>query len=137
MLLLALPAIAGNVGGVRMAQGQTHIERFGLTMSAWDGMEVLERDILMTGPDGSMGVTFKDGSRVSLGPNSTLRISDYVFNPGREQYSFLARLAKGTAAFLTGQMSKLSPGAMAVETPTSTIGIRGTHFLVEVEEAKQ
>ena len=40
---------------------------------------------------------------------------------------------QGTFSYLSGQISKLVPGAVRLETPDATIGMRGTHVLVKVE----
>jgi hypothetical protein len=43
-------------------------------------------------------------------------------------------MLKGTVAYLSGLISKLSPDSAHLETPTASIGIRGTKFVVKVEE---
>ena len=36
-------------------------------------------------------------------------------------------------AYVSGRIAKLMPEAVRLETPTSVIGVRGTHALVKVE----
>jgi len=45
-----------------------------------------------------------------------------------------ATMAKGTLAYLSGAIAKIKPDAVSVKTPTGTIGVRGTHFVLKVEE---
>jgi hypothetical protein len=80
-----------------------------------------------------MGVIFRDDALVSLGPNSQVKIDDFVFQPDKGRFSFLSRLIQGTAAFVSGQIAKLAPDAMQVQTPIATIGVRGTRFAVQAE----
>ena len=44
------------------------------------------------------------------------------------------KLTKGTGSFVSGKMSKISPESVIIETPTSTIGVRGTTYDVKVNE---
>jgi hypothetical protein len=56
-----------------------------------------------------------------------------LFQPDQGGFSFLCQLIQGTAAFVSGQIAKLAPEAMQVQTPIATIGVRGTHFAVQAE----
>ena len=77
---------------------------------------------------------FRDNTTLSIGPDSTLVIDKFVFQPAEGNLGIVTRLAKGTASYLSGEITKLSPGSAKFETPLATIGIRGTRFLVKVEE---
>jgi len=90
-------------------------------------------DVLATSSDSTLGVIFRDDTILSLGSRSEVRIDAFVFEPARENLDFLVSVGKGTAQFISGQIAKLRPGNMNVETPLSTIGIRGTRFLVKVD----
>ncbi|MCP4688025.1 MAG: FecR domain-containing protein, partial [Desulfobacterales bacterium] len=87
-----------------------------------------------TGSDGSIGVIFKDNTVLSLGPDSLLEIDEYVYAPNRGKYSMIIKMFKGTVSYLSGLISRLSPEATRFETPTASLGIRGTRFLVKVGE---
>jgi hypothetical protein len=63
---------------------------------------VTENDVITTGPTGSVGMTFTDNTRISLGPNSEFRVSDYLFAPDRSAYSFVSKLTKGTMEYASG-----------------------------------
>jgi hypothetical protein len=83
--------------------------------------------------EGSVGFTFKDGTRISMGPNSRLEFKDYAFAPGEERFAFLVRLLRGTMMYVSGVLPKLAPEAVQVETPVATVAVRGTSFLVKIE----
>jgi hypothetical protein len=61
-------------------------------------------------------------------------VDTYVFAPRQGKFSIVLKMLKGTAAYLSGLISKLAPESAHFETPTASIGIRGTHFVVKVEE---
>ena len=139
LLLLAgawLPAhaFAGEVGRIKVSKGDVRIERSGKVVAAPVGAAVEVEDTLKTGPDGSVGITFLDNSLLSAGPNSELVIERFVFNSTTHQGEFDTRLKKGTLAVVSGQIVKQSPEAMRIRTPAAIMGVRGTEFIVKVDE---
>jgi hypothetical protein len=56
-----------------------------------------------------------------------------VFNPNQGQVKFGSQLTKGTLNYVSGAIAKINPEAVAVKTPTGTIGVRGPNFVVKVE----
>ncbi len=136
VVLLATVVIAADEtsGSLRKKIGDVLIERSGNIVKAEDGTPVYPNDTVKTGADGSVGIIFKDNSRISLGPNSRLDLKKFVFKPAQGQFSMVNRLTKGTASFVSGKMTKLSPESVILETPTSTIGVRGTTFNIKVNE---
>jgi hypothetical protein len=97
-------------------------------------MNVRQADRLITGADGSVGVTFLDNSLLSAGPGSVLEIEHYTFNSTTHAGKFDATLKRGSLAVISGKMVKQSPEAMRVRTPASIMGVRGTEFLVRVDD---
>jgi hypothetical protein len=139
LLFLVLFATVVNAsdessGSLRKKKGDVLIERSGNIVKAADGTPVYPNDTVRTGTDGSVGIIFKDNSRISLGPNSRLDLKKFVFKPVQGQFSMVNKLAKGTGSFVSGKMTKLSPESVILETPTSTIGVRGTTYNVKVNE---
>jgi hypothetical protein len=121
------------IATVQKVNGMATVVRQGQTIFAKIGLEIWENDTLRTGPDGSIGVVFNDDTLLSLGPGSILVIDEFVFAPNQGKFSFVIRMLKGTAAYLSGLISKLAPQSAHFETPSASIGIRGTKFVVKVE----
>lgn len=133
-LTAAMPARANDVGQVKTSKGTVHVEREGKRLPAAVGMPIRQADTLVTGADGAVGVTFIDNSLLSTGPNSVLVVDRYDFNTTTHAGHFDASLKKGTLAVVSGKMVKQSPDAMKVRTPAAIMGVRGTEFVVQVEE---
>jgi hypothetical protein len=131
---VAMPAWASDVGQVKTAKGTVHVEREGKRIPANVGMPIRQADTLVTGTDGAVGVTFTDNSLLSTGPNSVLVVDRYTFDSTTHAGRFDASLKKGTLAVVSGKMVKQSPEAMKVRTPAAIMGVRGTEFVVQVEE---
>jgi len=132
LLTASASASDKSAGSLRNKNGAVLIERGGNVQKAEEGSPVYTEDIIRTGVDGSVGIIFKDNSRISLGPSSILNIKAYVFEPAQGRFSFISRLIKGIASFISGKMTKLSPESVIFETPTSTIGVRGTSYHIKV-----
>lgn len=123
-----------RIGTVKTIKGDARIISSGASASSASvGAAVHQNDTIETGEDGAIGVTFIDDTTLSLGPRSRITLTKIVFNPSKGDLAFAAQLAKGTFMFVSGSIAKLAPQAVQIATPTSTIGIRGTRFLVEVK----
>ena len=127
-------ARAEDVGQVKVAKGAVHIERDGKVLPASVGMPIQQSDKLVTGADGSAGITFTDNSLLSAGPNSVLVVDHYAFDTRTHVGKFDASLKKGSLAVVSGKMVKQTPGAMRVRTPAAIMGVRGTDFVVQVDD---
>jgi hypothetical protein len=121
------------VGRIKVLSGSAFILRQSATIPAELGQVVFETDGLRTGADGRIGVTLKDDTRVSLGPNSEARIDRFVYAPADGRLGFVFNIVRGVAAYVSGQIAKLAPDSIRLETPAAIVGVRGTSLAVRVE----
>lgn len=132
---LTLPlAFAADAGRVKTSKGTVTIERAGQRLPAAVGMTVQEKDVVSTGADGSVGISFTDNSMLSAGPNSVLILDKYAFDAASGKGAMEANLARGTLAAVSGKMVKSAPESMKIRTPAAIMGVRGTEFVVKVED---
>jgi hypothetical protein len=131
---LSVNAAEAPVGTIKITKGAASIIREDKAIPAKIGEKVFVKDALKTGPDGSLGMTFKDDTLLSIGPNSEVLIDEFLFSPAENKLSIVTKLFRGTAAYLTGTIGKLSPESVRFETPVANVGIRGTKFAVKIEE---
>jgi len=127
-------ALAADIGMVKVAQGTVEIQRGASKVPATVGTTVQTSDVIVTGADGSAGVTFTDNSLVSVGPNSVFAIDKYRFDTTTHAGEFEGNLKRGKLAAVSGKMVKQSPDSMKIRTPSAIMGVRGTEFLVQVDE---
>jgi len=127
-------AAAETIGVVRTSSGDATVTRGDQTLPASPGLKILLGDTLGTGADGSLGVILRDDSSLSIGPESRLVLRSFQFSPSEGKFDMVARISRGTMAYLSGLIGKLAPENARFETPTATIGIRGTRFAVKVGE---
>jgi hypothetical protein len=134
LLLFASKASAAEfVGFVKSLGGQATVLRDGEAKEAAVGMEIKAGDIVKTGVDGSVGLIFSDDTIITMGSRTEFVVEDYLFEPLEGRLAFVAKILRGTISYLSGQIEKLSPGAVQLKTPAATIGVRGTHVLLKVE----
>jgi hypothetical protein len=133
LLSAPLEAQGQAAGYVKIVTGAALIIRGGAETQAHPGDAVYQKDGLRTGADGRLGVTLKDDTRVSLGPNSEIGLSEFKFSPAEGELGLVMKLLRGVAAFVTGRIGALRPDAVRIETPATIIGVRGTHVVIQAE----
>jgi len=103
-----------------------------LTGTKGTGVEMLDEVKTLRG---KAGITFADNTQVQVNENSRLVIDDFVYDPKSTKGGKLAvNIASGTVRYASGQIAKNSPQSVSVNTPTATIGVRGTDFTATVDE---
>jgi len=122
---------AEAAGIVKIAEGSVSIERAGARLAVTPGLEVQAADTLVTGENGKCGITFRDNSLLSLGPNSRLVVDRFSFDSTTHEGGFESTLKQGKLAVISGKIAKHARDAMKVRTPSSILGVRGTEFVVE------
>lgn len=133
--MAAAPALAQQpapAGRIKVVSGDAVIVRGGNTLPAQNGLAVYQSDSLRTGKDGRVGITLSDDTQVSIGPASEVRLDSFVYDPGQGQLALVIKFIRGTAAYVSGQIAKLAPDAVRLETPAAIVGVRGTTLAVEV-----
>lgn len=123
-----------SIGHIQTLKGEASILRNGTTTAAAIGTPLYRGDIVRTAKTGSVGIVMSDESSFSLGSNSEIVLKDYLFNPREGKFSMITRMVKGTFAYLSGMIAKLSPNSIRLEIPEATIAVRGTRLLIQVEE---
>lgn len=134
LLASALAQAAEPIGVVKLVTGDAQVITEGKSLKAKIGSPVYEGSVLKTAGGSSMGVSFKDDTVMSFGPNTELVVDQYLFNPAQGKLKLNAKLAKGSLNYVSGVIAKMQPEAVSVNTPVGTIGVRGTQFVVAVEE---
>jgi hypothetical protein len=137
LVLLSAPVALAQqptpAGRIKVVTGSAFVVRGAETIAARAGDAIFASDALQTGADGTLGVTLKDDTRLSLGPASEVRLERYVFAPDNGALGMVLNFVKGMAAYISGRMAKIAPDAIRLETPAAIVGVRGTTVAVKVE----
>ena len=132
-LAFSVEAAETFVGSVKMVQGSALVRRGADTTPIREGMQLVLNDVLQTSADGGLGVILGDGTRISLGPNTELKVDRFVYQPAEGKFGLLLRLGRGVLAYISGRIAQFSPESVSVETPVGFIGLRGTNFVISIE----
>jgi hypothetical protein len=131
--VVSTQALAAEIGRVKTVAGHASIVRGAATLPATPGQTLNVKDVLTTGPDGRIGVTFIDNSRFAIGPNARVSLSEFEFDDTTHKGKSLTQVDRGSLAVVSGQIAKENRDAMKVKTPTSLLAARGTRFVVDVK----
>lgn len=131
--LLARPAYS-NVGEIGQIKGSGVLEREGkIVIDGNVGVNVKSMDEAVTA-NGTMRIDFVDETRVELTQQSRLVIDEFVYDPANDVGSLSMKASLGTVRYASGQIAKKYKQNVKIRTPSATIGVRGTDFVMVVDE---
>ncbi|MES2603093.1 MAG: FecR domain-containing protein [Pseudomonadota bacterium] len=119
-------------GNVAILKGTATVTRNGMTGPLKLQDDIFKGDILQTGKSSTLGVTFSDDTTLNLSASSRVVVDNFIYQEGAKDNAALLNVTRGTMAFVAAAVAKT--GDMKIETPTATLGIRGTTGVVEVPE---
>jgi hypothetical protein len=123
---------ADAAGVVKTLKGTVQIERAGGSSGAAIGSEVYGSDRIVTGPQSSIGITLRDSTQLTAGADTVLDLNKFVFNTTTHDGVLDASIKRGSLAVISGKLAKANPDSVRFSTPTTTLGVRGTAFIIEV-----
>ena len=121
------------IGYVKNLTGEVTITTKRNIINAKVGSPIYQSSVLKTLAQGSIGITLKDATVISLGPETEFSLDEYAYEPAKNKLKFNSRIIKGSLNYVSGIIAKLQPDAVTVTTPSGIIGIRGTKFVVKTE----
>jgi len=131
---LAATAASAEIARIKTSVGIAAVERGATRLPAKAGLQLNPGDRLVTGKDGRISLSFIDNTRFSVGPNSRVAVSEFIYDRTRQQGSFVTQVDRGSLGIVSGHIAKSGRDAMKVRTPNSLLGVRGTRFIVEVSK---
>lgn len=127
-------------GAVEQVKGNAFLNASGNKKAIKVASKVHQGDEITTEADAEVLLRLTDGTVLAVRPNSQMKLSQYTFSvddkAGKDD-NFLVDLVKGGMRTLSGKIGKRKPAQFKVNTPTATIGIRGTDFEVAVLDKPQ
>jgi FecR protein len=119
------------IGHVTKLAGTATAIRNGVSIILNNGDNVEKGDVVTSGSNSTLGITFIDGTVFGLSSNARMVLNEMVYDPNASNNSSLLSLVAGTITFVAGETAK--HGDMKIDTPVATMGIRGTAVLVEID----
>tara|TARA_B110000211_G_scaffold74967_1_gene87544 strand:+ start:33861 stop:34994 length:1134 start_codon:yes stop_codon:yes gene_type:complete len=123
----------GEIAQLKGKEGGAAIERDNSEISAEKGTGIQMDDTAVTA-NSAMTINFIDETRVDITEHSRLIIDDFVYDPSTGKGSLGLKASLGTIRYASGQIAKNSRQRVRIRTPSATIGVRGTDFIMVVDE---
>lgn len=125
-------SVFANIGSVTELTGSAVIKRGKETVTVSKGTTIEQNDRVET-KNGKLKIVFKDETTVSVTEHSALVIDDFVYDPSTKSGKLGLKAASGTVRYVSGAIAK-DPKAVNIKTPTAAIAVRGTDFVMSVNE---
>ena len=133
-LLFCSSAALADIGTVTELSGSGSIKRGKDTITIAKGTVIQTNDKVET-KNGKVKIVFKDNTTVSVTEHSSLVIDDFVFDPKNAAGGKLGLKATGGAVrYVSGAIAGANPNSVKINTPTAAIAVRGTDFVMAVNE---
>ena len=134
LLLFSLVSYADSIGDITEHKGSAGLTRqSGESLPTDVGIDIMSLDHIVTA-NGRMKIQFVDDTKLSLTEQSEVTIDEYYFDPDPSKSKMAMSFVSGTARFATGKLGLVPRENIIIQTPTATIGIRGTDFTTSVDE---
>jgi hypothetical protein len=134
LFLISVPAFA-SVGSISEFQGGGSVKRGAKVAPAAKGSSIEKNDTVSTNSQGRFKIRFVDATMVNITQNSRLVIDDFVYDGNNKSKGKIGlKLALGTARYTSGAIAKGNSKGVGIRTPTATIAVRGTDFVMSVDE---
>ena len=133
-LWLVCTSAVADIGSVVDLTGTAVIKRGKATVPVTKGTVVETNDKVET-KNGVVNIKFKDNTTVRVTENSALVIDDFVYDPKNAAGGKLSlKAAAGTVRYVSGNIAHNNPNSVKINTPTAAIAVRGTDFVMSVDE---
>ena len=134
LLWMVSTAAVADIGSVIDLTGTAVIKRGKETIAVAKGTPVDINDKVET-KNGVVNIRFKDDTSVKVTENSSLVIDDFVYDPKNAAGGKLSlKAASGTVRYVSGNIAHNNPNSVKINTPTASIAVRGTDFVMAVDE---
>ena len=108
---------------------RTSVQVTGQSGALSKGDSIFRDERIRSNASGTGAFVFEDGTKLALGPNSTIVIDEYVYRGGAKVEKLAVGATKGTLRWISG---KSESSAYKITTPSGTLGVRGTAFDIYV-----
>lgn len=133
LFLIFTSLLFAEVAKVVAIKGEAHIERGDSKITLELNSKLEKNDIIKTKERTKLQIIFKDETIITIGKNSTFSVNEYVFDEQKKEYKAEFGLLKGAFRTITGKIGKIAPDKFKLKSKSSTIGIRGTQILSNME----
>lgn len=126
---------ADSIGSIIEQSGSAQLKRQQeeLVVTAAYLPEIELNDIAETA-NGKLKIEFLDKAQLDIKEHSEVLIDEIYYDPDPSLSRMSMKFTMGTARFASGSLGLVNKANIDIQTPTATIGIRGTDFTTTIDE---
>ena len=126
---------ADSIGSIVEQSGSAQLKRQQeqLVVTAAYLPEIELNDIAETA-NGKLKIEFLDKAQLDIKEHSEVLIDEIYYDPDPSLSRMSMKFTMGTARFASGSLGLVNKANIDIQTPTATIGIRGTDFTTTIDE---
>jgi hypothetical protein len=125
--------VYANIGKIAEHKGSSTIQREAEKYTGEVGLGLEMNDRIVTGK-GSMRMDFIDDTRVDVTEHSRMTIDEFIYDPNTKTGALSMKATLGAVRYASGQIAKNSRQRVNIRTPSATINVRGTDFMMIIDE---
>jgi len=126
-------AKATPIGEIAESKGNSTIKRDKTAYTGEVGLGLEMNDNVVTGK-GRLRLDFVDDTRVDVTENSRMTIDEFIYDPATKTGALSMKATLGAVRYASGQIAKNSRQRVNIRTPSATINVRGTDFMMIIDE---
>ena len=132
-LMLITNTAWASIGEVTVATGPGQIKRDNERFEGTKGSSLQMMDAITT-QNGSWQLEFEDDTRVDVTEHSRMVIDEFIYDPNTKKGALSMRATLGAVRYASGQIAKTNRQRVNIRTPSAKITVRGTDFIMIVDE---
>ena len=126
-------AKASPIGEIAESKGSSTIKRDKEAYTGEVGLGLQMNDNVVTGK-GRLRLDFIDDTRVDVTENSRMTIDEFIYDPATQKGALSMKATLGAVRYASVQIAKNSRQRVNIRTPSATINVRGTDFMMIIDE---
>lgn len=125
------------IGAIQEISGEATVTRQnGSIETIGIGTPIYQGDIIDTDESGAVNIIFVDNTSFAVSEDARLSIDEYVFDPSTQSGVSNFSVLKGVFVFTSGLIGRDDPDDVMIDTPSGSIGIRGTIIAGDVNSGE-
>ena len=133
-LLIFKSFSAEFIGVVGVAVGEINNQN---NEKLFSGSKIFYGDTIVVKSKSNAQILFLDETVMTVGENTELAIDDFVYDPQTNNGNFITNIKSGVVKTISGKISETNPENLEIKIPNGSLGVRGTEFLVSLNDKKE
>ncbi len=101
------------------------------------GSKIFYGDTIVVKPKSNAQILFLDETVMTVGEGTELTIDDFIYDPKTNNGNFVTNIKSGVVKTISGKISEKNPENLEIKIPNGSLGVRGTEFLVSLNDKKE